>query len=264
MRESVQAQARLCRGLLHLPDAAPPDLPDAVLRKIVFWEDERLFRPDRLGHFNTWRSVQVDEASHCEPFVWAYREASVTTGCDGQSVGVGHMPIEAWLPGVARPAPPPPEVKFLPEKMHPCPSTRKLLSADGLPRIAAGQGVECAWLSGMTWASLGPMQDHMPQANPGTGGASADPRPGRSDACMLAKRPFYRSTSLIGRPVEVMGHQARAAGGSADAAAVQFVSHNTHLVQYQEGGAIADAELSPERVKAFIEMPWREPLPSAN
>ena len=264
IRERAQEDVKLCRGLLHMPDAAPPPLPDAVLEKIVYFEDERLFRPDRLGHFNIQRSVHADEVSHCEPFVWAYRGASVTLGCDGQTVGVGHMAIETWMPGLPRPAPKPPEVKLLPEKIHPCPNAKKIAAADAAPRIDAGQGQRCVWLSELVWEHLGPLQATMAQANPGTGGTAPDPRPRHADACLLADRTSYKSSSLIGRPIELMSHWTRPTDGPPDDAAGQYLAGNTHLVQSEQGGAISDAELSPERVKSFIEMAWREPMPAGH
>jgi hypothetical protein len=250
IRERVQSDARLCRGLLHLPDAAPPELPDAQLRKIVYFDDERLFRPDRLGNFSTARSVQVDEASRCEPFVWVTREAAVTIGCESHVVGIGRLALETWLPGIPRPAPKPPEVKALPVAASLCPARTKAIPSDGASPVDAGFGRQCVWMSGLVRVGMG-----------AAAGPTPDPRPRHGDACLLAGRTGYRSPQLPARPIELMSHWTRPQEGPPDSGAVQYLAGNTHLAQYEEGGAIADSELSNERVKAFIEMPWREPLP---
>ncbi|MCK9688285.1 hypothetical protein [Scleromatobacter humisilvae] len=66
---------------------------------------------------------------------------------------------------------------------------------------------------------------------------------------------------LPASPIALMGHWTRPDDDPPDDGARQYLAGNSHLVQFEQGGRIADDELSAERVTSFIEMPWREPLP---
>jgi hypothetical protein len=259
VRQYAQQQVKMCRAFTGLPDAPPPALPDAVLRKVVYYQDEELFRADRTELLKTTRTVTADASSHCEPYVWVSRFATLEMGCDLAYGGSSHLVAPMNAPG--EPAMPDQSAKM---DSHPikaaCPNPYKSYSAGSLPQIDAGLGAKCVWLSAVIWNGLDAnTQAHMPQLNPGSDGSQ--PKTGSlGDVCIYAQRPDYRSSRITGKPVELKGN--KNVKISPDTVG-RYLAGNFHLATFSVGTAIPDSDISPDGMKAFLNLPFREQLPKS-
>lgn len=265
VREKARNEVWSCRKMMNMPDAPPPELPDAQLAKIVFFDEVGLYQPQAAATYSIERSVHADDQSKCEPFVWATRTATVLSDCDARISGHGVMIPGTLMPGLAGRLPPA-ETVARPRSPGCTVPARQAWNTAGATPTEAGNGVPCVWLSAVMKDSLGPGWNSTRQQ------AGAPPSDGRNpapsgDQCVLAKWPLYSSpyfkpTPLVLKAVaphkgHVLG--TKTGGDLGDA----WLYANSHLVEFQEGGTLPDSQFTQDAVSTFVKQNSREALPAA-
>jgi len=265
VRKQARDEVAMCRTMMNLPDGPLPELPDAQLAKIVFFDEVGLYSPKAAAIYTTQRIVHADEQSKCEPFVWVTRTAKVSSDCDASMGGHGVMDPGALLPGVAAKLPPP-ATQAHPRSANCTVPPRQQWNTTGLTPTDAGSGVSCVWLTAVLKGTLGPgfNSTRVQAGAPPSDGKNPAPS---GDQCVLAKWPLYSSPYFKDMPLVVKtftpqkGHIYGLKSGKS--LGIGFLYGNTHLVEFQEGGAIADSQFTQDAVSNFVKQNYREALPAA-
>jgi hypothetical protein len=265
VRRDLASEVETCRAMLNMPPAPPPQLSDAQLSKIVFYDEVDLYTPKAHASYVIKRGLHADDQSKCEPFVWVERSASVFNDCDGFIGGHGVILPSLLLPGVASQLPPP-GVGIQPRSAGcsvPAPvpwNLSKLTPTD------AGNGVPCVWLTGVVKDAPGGSLWASTWIKHGTAPSDGKNPAPTGDACVYTKQPFYTSSRFMNPPVvlkmfdphtgDLFDRESRKDIGA------EFLYANAHLAEFQEGGPVSEAQFTEGAVSQFVKQSYREGLPA--
>jgi hypothetical protein len=267
LRKRFREEVASCRALMGMPDAPPPELPDAQLAKIVFFEEIHLYSPKAAATFTTSRSVHADDQSHCEPFVWVARSASVFSDCDAWIGGHGMADPGLLLPTLAAKLEEttPPGAIVHPRRPGCTVPPRRQWNTAGLTPTDAGRGVKCVWASAVMKNNLGPIwtSTRVQAGAPPSDGTHPAPS---GDSCVDPRWPFYGSPNFKDTPLVLRSFDPHKGDlfdlkGRGDTGEAALIANN-HVVDYQEGAPIADAEVSLAAVSNFVKQGYREAMPA--
>jgi hypothetical protein len=257
VRTLAQGRVKGCRAANDMnPEAPVPPLPDAQLRKIVFFQTESLYSGPSHAEYFTSRTISADRASNCEPYVAVFREVEVAIDCEHVIIAMdaGKTPaqLEAEIFFYTHP-----RMKAEPQ-IHPDGHQHLCVgkvnpALSGAPTVDAGQGTACVWRSQLLWAQMSPQgRQLVPRLAPGPGGG---PREKGGDGCLLAERPYYTSEGGPATPIFVKHH-------SSDRFDELYFGSNEHLTEIQKGASIDPSRFTQAGVERFMNFGVREAMPS--